>query len=261
MIQFLDFLSTDVTGAILLLLVLRLLWVHPNPAILTGILVACSLLVVNYGGDVPKLWHHWVPTYVTQFPPVLACLAIVVVTHRGGLGMAHKSWRYAILSLLFYFLFVSRFFASVADNDTLALHYTSQVHAEFRLWHSVFFQLIFIGGLGQVMWHVFDEKIRSVCIVVGSFAGSFLHSIIGFYGTLPYDDWLAAALGSFGPVAAIQILVGLPVLIACYRHPSTHEERLERLANATVEMVTSAEWSSLNGPAKNRSDRRGIPSA
>lgn len=244
-----------------MLVVLRLLWINPNPALLTGIIVACFMLVINFGGSEPKLWHHTYLTFVAQFPPVLACLSILVVSHRGGLGMAHKAWRYSIVSLLFYFLFVTRFFPSAATGDTLALHYTEQIRSELRLWHSAIIQLVFVGGLGQAMWYVLGPKTRSVALVAGVFIGSFTHSVVGFYGALPDEVWMAAMLGSFGPVAMITILVVIPTLVACARHPASLEDRLTMVAQATAEMTASVEWKNYNGSTKKRNNRRGLSSS
>lgn len=82
------------------------------------------------------------------------------------------------------FLLTSRF---LAVNDQpgydIAEHYNSVVRPQLRLWGSLIFVSIFIGGIGQVIWKLteWEGPKRYATTIAGLPVASAIHSFIAFY--------------------------------------------------------------------------------
>jgi hypothetical protein len=221
-----------------MLVALVCLWYSNGTALLAAMLVSNALLMTYYGGAEPVLWMGY-PIFAAQIPPIFMCVAIVLSMHRLGQLAVHKAWRHAIIALVFHFLFVSRFSSFPTLENSIAERYDTIYGNQQRLWIAMFFSVIFVGGIGQVLWIVFDGWKRWLITLAAFPASSVLFCLTAFYGAtdLPKDLFWQAVWNSQIVVVLASLFLGLPAAIACHLHPSTAAQINVRLRTIARELT------------------------
>ncbi len=177
-----DFFFTDILGFALYGSIMLFMWRSNTTAASAVFILPCSLIIITHANQ-PVVWHDF-PIIPGQFYLAFSCVGLAVVHARLGPLAAHRVWRLCCASLVMTFLLTSRFLA-VEDQPgyDLAEHYNGVVRANLRLWGSLMFVSIFIGGIGQVIWKVteWEGGKRYTTTIVGLPAASVIHSFIAFY--------------------------------------------------------------------------------
>lgn len=193
-----------------------------------------------------------VPIFPGQFYLAFSCVALAAIHARLGPLAAHRVWRIACVSVLLCFLIVSRFLA-IPDNlpgYDIGEHYTLEMAPKIRLWASVIFLFVFIGGIGQVIWKVTEWEgwKRYLTTLVGFPAASVIHSFIAFYGNsdLFWERTINSALCS---TYAGAVLLGI-LLVMVHFTDNTPEAQRNRVRKSARELNYGGEYP---GKRSNRS--------
>lgn len=222
-----EFILVDLTGYAVMTAGLLALWQWPSIALLAGILVSNTLLVVHYGHG-PVTWQG-LSIFPAQFPPIFSCCALLIAHLRLGGLVAHRAWRMAIAATLLNFMFVTRFSAyNSNDGSHIAEQYQAIFGEHQRLWWSALLQLVFLGGVGQALWKMKPpQSVRYPIMFAGFLLGSLAHSFVVFFGdaNVPWNLFAETALYTLLPTAICAAVMLSVVLFLETQWPQSEEDR------------------------------------
>lgn len=243
---------SDFMGFVLFGIGLAIVW-NSNTTSAGAAITAPLVIMTAAFAHKPVLWLG-VPIFPGQFFLAFSCVALAAVHARLGEYAAHRVWRIVCVSIILAFLVTSRFLA-IPDMPgyDIGEHYTQEIGPKLRLWASIMFLFIFIGGTGQVIWKVthWEGWKRYATTIAGFPAASLSHSVIAFYGTV--DDFWERALNSlFVSTYAGTVSLGILILLM-WTCDNSEKNRNARIRKSSRELMYG------NGQAQ-RSDRSVSPS-
>lgn len=159
------------------------------------------MLVIPLKGSLTERWLFW-DVFIGQPSLVFSCLALALVHYRLGALAAHRVWRVVSVSLILIALILLRFKADgMPDHDTETI----------RLWASVIFQFVIIGGIGQAFWRVLHVRgfWRYAVTWLAFPASSLAHSFIAFHGHENFVNLMinsALCASYFGTILMVAVL-------------------------------------------------------
>lgn len=243
--------TLDLIGFVLFGLAIWIIYRSDTTAAGTAFTLPCMMIIITFA-DKPVSWYG-LPIFPGQFYLAFTCVVALAAVHaRLGPLAAHRVWRLCTIALILCFLIATRFFVfddhpAVNDAD-IVRHYAQGMEPIIRLWASVIFLFIFVGGTGQVIWKItnWEGWKRYVTLMAGFPAASVLHSLIAFYGTGADLYWervfWSAVAGTYAGGVMLSIL-----RLLIWLDGDTEAKRAARIKASARELLKDGDYRSRNG--------------